>query len=322
MAAVTVVTTTYNRPDYLRRALDSLVAQTFTDFEVLVCDNANDPQVAALVAGYDDDRFTYIGRPENLGLVGNALAGFQAVTSEFSVKLDDDDEFDDQFLELAIQGLRDYPAATVCFGDLHYMGPDGEFLPKYQAQQDGFREPVPEGYLRPFVHYVLNGGVQLNAAVVRTAAVDWDQLNIETASAYDIHVLVEAAGDAAAAVYQPEAKVRYRIHPDSDTSQRLASQLRGRIITIDHALASDKAYDRELLEQHRLAACVQLVRDLVRTGEQAEARSHLKTALPAAIRLDLLRLAALTALPQPLANRVGQWRLERWKSSPQASTEI
>ncbi|HHX48661.1 MAG TPA: glycosyltransferase family 2 protein, partial [Brevibacterium sp.] len=142
---MTVVTTTFKRPDYLRLALQSLADQTFEDFTCLVCDNANEPEVAELVASFGD-RFEYVGRPENLGLVGNALAGFQAATSEFAVKLDDDDEFDERFLELAIGALREHPNAAVSFGDLRYVGPDGEFLPAKQALEDGSREPIPHGY--------------------------------------------------------------------------------------------------------------------------------------------------------------------------------
>lgn len=315
MATVTVVTTTFKRPDYLRKALESLVSQTFTDFKCLICDNANEPEVAELVAGFNDDRFEYIGRPENLGLVGNALAGFRAVTSEFVVKLDDDDEFDDRFLELAIGALREHPTAVLSFGDIRYVGPDGDFLPNYHAHQKGFRDAIPHGYLRPFVDYVLNGGVSLNAAVLRTDSVDWDNLNIETASAYDLHVLMEAAGDATAAVFVPDAVVRYRIHPDSDTSRRLASQLRGRIISIDHAAASAKAYDKDLLERHRVEASVQLVRDLVRIGEQDDARKILRPSLGAAVRPDLLRLAVLTAIPGKIAGRLADWRLRRYKDT-------
>ncbi|MDO5681535.1 MAG: glycosyltransferase [Propionibacteriaceae bacterium] len=315
MAAVTVVTTTFKRPEYLKLALESLVAQTFSDFEVLICDNANETETAELVASFNDDRFRYIGRPENLGLVGNALAGFQAVESEFAVKLDDDDEFDERFLELAVGALRDNPSAVLSFGPLTYIGSHSEPLPKKQAQEDSFRGAIPHGYLRPFLDYVLNGGVQLNAAVIRTSAVDWHNLNIETASAYDLHVLIEAAGDATAAIYVPEATVRYRIHPDSDTSRRLASQLRGRIISIDHALASDKTYDHAMLERYRLEAAVSLTRDLVRTGEQKEAREVIRPALGSAVEPTVLRLALLTAIPNRIAGRISEWRLRRWKQS-------
>lgn len=319
MAEVTVVTTTFQRPDYLRKALGSLQAQTFTNFQVLVCDNANDPAVAELVAGYADERFLYLGRPENLGLMRNAIEGFKSVTTEFAVKLDDDDEFDEKFLEVALAGFRAHPDVVVSFGDRVYFGPQGEPLPEQQQVDDGFRDPVPPGYLRPFEAMVLNGGVQLNAAVLRTDAVDWDALSDETGPAFDMHVLLEAAGNAGAAWYDPQARVRYRIHPGSDTAQRLAIQLRGRIACLDHALTSTKAYDRAALQNDRVSSSVQLARELIRTGEPGEARQVLSSVLGAVVRPDLLRVALLSAMPRTVAQRWAQSRLNRWQQSVNGS---
>lgn len=315
MAAVTVVTTTFKRPELLRKALESLRAQTFSSFEVFVCDNDNDPGVAELVASFGDTRFRYIGRPENLGLMRNAIEGFRAVTTEYTVKLDDDDEFDPQFLELTVGVLEKNPDAVLSFGSLRYIGPDGDLLPDYQQMQDGFREKPPAGLHRPFLDLVLNGAISLNAAVVRTRSIPWSDLKTDTDTAFDLHILLEAAGDDSAACHVPEASVRYRVHPGSDTSQRLARLLESRLACLTHALESTKAYNHASLERHRDIASVQLAREYVRKGDQDAARRTLRSLRGSRLRLELLGLTTLAYLPTPLARRLSQWRLRRWQGS-------
>ena len=109
MAAVTVVMPTYLRQEYLKEAIDSLVAQEFSDFTALVCDNANSEETRELVASYGDERLVYVPRPQNLGLVRNCLEGFRAARSEFVTKLDDDDAFEPGYLARTVEALRAHP---------------------------------------------------------------------------------------------------------------------------------------------------------------------------------------------------------------------
>lgn len=53
---VSVVVPTYKRTAMLREALGSVLGQTLRDLEVIVCDNADDPETREVVASFDDDR--------------------------------------------------------------------------------------------------------------------------------------------------------------------------------------------------------------------------------------------------------------------------
>jgi glycosyltransferase involved in cell wall biosynthesis len=70
----------YNGEPFIREALDSLLAQTFTDFELIISDNASTDGTEAICREYaaKDDRIRYVRQPENRG----ALANFQFVLDE------------------------------------------------------------------------------------------------------------------------------------------------------------------------------------------------------------------------------------------------
>jgi glycosyltransferase involved in cell wall biosynthesis len=70
---VSVCVPTYNGSEFLAESLDSILAQTFTDFELLIVDDQSSDQTLAIVAEYaaQDSRIKVIQNPQNLGLVGN-----------------------------------------------------------------------------------------------------------------------------------------------------------------------------------------------------------------------------------------------------------
>src|SRR4051794_29226747 len=68
---VTVVIPTYNRPDFLREALDSALAQDFKEFEVLVVDDASAYDVQGLVDSFRDSRVLLQRHRRNIGVVQN-----------------------------------------------------------------------------------------------------------------------------------------------------------------------------------------------------------------------------------------------------------
>ena len=63
----------YDRPDTLPRTLDSLLSQSFRDFALVIVDDSNSPDTAAIVERYsrDDSRITYEANPRRLGMVRN-----------------------------------------------------------------------------------------------------------------------------------------------------------------------------------------------------------------------------------------------------------
>ena len=106
---LSVVITTYNRAHLLGRAIQSVLNQRFSAFELLIVDDHATDNTAQIVAQWDDPRIRYLRLAENRGASAARNCGIRAAKAEFITFLDDDDEFlPDALLEL-YQALSSAP---------------------------------------------------------------------------------------------------------------------------------------------------------------------------------------------------------------------
>lgn len=92
---VTVYMPTHNRSDLLSRAIDSVQAQTYSNFELIIVDDCSTDNTEAVVQTYQDQdsRIKYIKNSENLGACASRNKAIRAAQGEFITGLDDDDYF-------------------------------------------------------------------------------------------------------------------------------------------------------------------------------------------------------------------------------------
>ena len=126
-AIVSVIIPTYNRASLLPRAIESVLAQTFGDWEIVLVDDGSTDGTAELAARYAatlGDRFVHI-RQANRGSSAARNTGIDACGGRFVAFLDSDDEFLPNKLErqLALFALR--PELGFVYSDFAYVGPDG-----------------------------------------------------------------------------------------------------------------------------------------------------------------------------------------------------
>ena len=90
---VSVIVPTYNREHMIGRALESVLAQEFTDFELIVVDDASTDNTEAVVRASGDSRIRYIREPANGGPNAARNRGMREARGEFLAFLDSDDEW-------------------------------------------------------------------------------------------------------------------------------------------------------------------------------------------------------------------------------------
>lgn len=108
MAQVSVIIPLYNKAGYIARALDSVLAQTYGDFEVIVVDDGSTDNSADIVAGYADARIRLI-RQANTGPGRARNRGIDESTGTLLAFLDADDEWLGEFLERSVDALSNHP---------------------------------------------------------------------------------------------------------------------------------------------------------------------------------------------------------------------
>ncbi|MHC4983752.1 MAG: glycosyltransferase family 2 protein [Planctomycetota bacterium] len=105
----------YNGTKYLRKTLDSILAQTYQDLELVISDNASTDSTENICRSYaaKDKRITYHRRAKNIGSAGNFNSAFGLSRSEYFKWIAADDEIAPLFLERCVEALDSDPEAVL-----------------------------------------------------------------------------------------------------------------------------------------------------------------------------------------------------------------
>lgn len=122
MPKVSVVIPCYNHGAYLDEAVDSVLRQTFTDFEIVVVnDGSTDPQTVALLQSYDRPK-TRVIHKKNGGLSAARNTGIESALGEYILPLDSDDKIAETYLEKAAAILDARSDVGVVYCDEEMFG--------------------------------------------------------------------------------------------------------------------------------------------------------------------------------------------------------
>lgn len=108
----------YERPHYLREALQSILAQSFTDFEVIVSDDCSKADIASVINAFSDPRLRWVRQEENLGAVANFNYVIGQARGRYIVFHQNDDLLHRDFLLRAYEAFQRHPDAVLyasCF---------------------------------------------------------------------------------------------------------------------------------------------------------------------------------------------------------------
>jgi len=115
---VSVIICTYNRPESLGRALDSVLGQGLSDVELIVVDDGSDPP--AVVPSHCADKVRLI-RTDHRGVGAARAGGLDAARGRFVAYCDDDDEWKPDHLGTLLDYLINHPDVTLVYGDSEWV---------------------------------------------------------------------------------------------------------------------------------------------------------------------------------------------------------
>lgn len=116
MPKVSVIIPTCNRPAMLKRAISSVLAQTYQDFEIIVVDDGMKERAENVANSFHDPRITYIAHEQGKGGAAARNTGIRAAKGEFIAFLDDDDEWILEKLKIQMDAFEQAsPDVGFCF---------------------------------------------------------------------------------------------------------------------------------------------------------------------------------------------------------------
>jgi len=127
--SISVCIPTLNRAPHLRGAIESVLASTLQDFEIVVSDNASDDNTEEIVQSFQDPRICYVRHKRRIPIQSNWTAALFHARSELLFKLDDDDRIEPAFLEKTVQFLKSHPEASSVYTAFLVQSPGGRPVP-------------------------------------------------------------------------------------------------------------------------------------------------------------------------------------------------
>ena len=128
---VSIVMPAYNSQSYIRSAIDSVLAQTFKGWELLVIDDSSIDNTAEYVRAYSDRRIRYLKNAQNLGVAETRNKAIEIARGKYIAFLDSDDVWLPYKLAAQVELLEQ--GAVICYGSYARMSSDGRLLNKVIA---------------------------------------------------------------------------------------------------------------------------------------------------------------------------------------------
>ena len=149
---VTIALPVYNGENYLKNALDSLLAQTFSDFEIILGDNASTDDTASICQSYAaaDKRIRYIRHETNIGAAANYNQLYELAKGTYFKWAAHDDICSPGFLMSCVDKLENDPTVVLCSPTQIAIDSDGSVIDDYMSK---YRELKQIGSTAPYKRF-------------------------------------------------------------------------------------------------------------------------------------------------------------------------
>jgi glycosyltransferase involved in cell wall biosynthesis len=326
MPRVTIVAPTYNAAPFVRQCVDSALAQTFRDFELVVVDDGSTDGTPDIVESYRDPRVRCLRLPHRglRALAESYNAALAASHGELVAVLEGDDYWAPEKLEIQVRGFDD-PAVQLSWGAGLEVDPEGRPLKvSRNARVDGMDRRLETGALfRALLRsYVLSPSITVMA---RRAALDRIGGFRQDGSAHYVDLptwLLVLAHNPGVALYHGRLLGFWRRHAAQTTSRRGYTLVRERwrvvrdvVRGLDAEARTAVGWTERLARENRARWCIGAGRAALRSGRFARARrlhlEALREAPDVSLRLRALSGAVASAARVDLP---GTWRRLRGRA--------
>lgn len=119
---VTVLMPVYNGEKYLREAIDSILGQTYRDYEFVIINDGSTDGSVKIIQSYSDERIRLIHNKKNMGLPATLNKGIEMAIGEYIVRTDPDDISLPTRIKKQVSFMDNYPEVGVCGTWIKYIG--------------------------------------------------------------------------------------------------------------------------------------------------------------------------------------------------------
>lgn len=199
---LSVLLPVYNAADYLKQAVDSLLAQTFTDFEIIAIDDGSTDDSLKVLKSYDDPRLKITSR-QNKRLIATLNEALGLARGEYVARMDADDESLPRRFERQVEFLNSHPNVVLVGSDFDVIDEQNRLI-EVQSVMTADADIRRELFVKnAFGHGTI---MARRAAIEKAGGFRADYLHVED---YDLWRRMLELGGAA---NLPESLYRWRVN--------------------------------------------------------------------------------------------------------------
>lgn len=240
--AVSVIMAAYNAEAHIKASIESILNQTFKDFELIIIDDCSTDNTYQIITSYQDKRIRLYRNEVNVGLTVNLNKGIDLSNGKYIARMDSDDISLPSRFQLQYRFMEEHPDVGVCGTWLEVFG-DYSAIVKYKTTH---RE-IALQFL--YECHIVHPTVIMRKEVMIKNNILYNPQFV-TAQDYDLFIRMSRVTKLANI---PEALVHYRVHSESISTKKRELQLQNRNKIIANQFlqmgvtVTDKELDRFIL---------------------------------------------------------------------------
>lgn len=211
---ITVLMPVYNCELYVGEAIESILNQTYTDFELLIIDDASTDTTASIVKNYVDNRIQLIEKPVNTGYTNSLNHGLNIAKGQYIARMDGDDICMPERFSKQVTYLDTHPETVLCATAFKVIGREVYF--NSPENHDAIKLAFLEG------NCICHSSIMMRKETLDAHSINYDKSK-EPAEDYAMWIQLLFLGKL---YIFPEILVEYRVYANQVSAKRAEEQMK------------------------------------------------------------------------------------------------
>lgn len=239
--SISVVMPVYNASQFLQQAIDSILGQTYTDFEFIIINDGSTDDTESIIQSYADSRIKYFSNPLNLGIVETLNKGIDLAQGKYLARMDADDIALPERLEKQQRLMEDNPQIAVCGSQAFIINASG-----IKTEQN----PLPLSDKEIKTQLLFHNTFIHPTTFFKTAVIKKYKYQADYQYAEDYYLLAQIAKEHQVANLG-EQLLLYRVHELNTTSTKAKEMKKAHLKVINYQISIllNKKVDSSFLAQ-------------------------------------------------------------------------
>lgn len=259
----------YNKEAFLKSAIDSILSQTFSDFEFVIRDNCSNDSSVSIIESYSDSRITFSRNSRNLGPVPSINICLESAQGEYIVFAHGDDIWEPDFLETSINAFKQFPDAKISHALAHSIDENG-LIQRLECPTPPPPSHTLFSHIEALDHLFKGTWIRMTTAMLHKSVMKY--IDVRYIYSGDWNLWLSIASSEAQFVLINKPLVYYRTSAASETSRGITT---GEMVIEDFLVLRNFFITHPQYSKYKSKALGRLSRSIIRRSRNVNSRDTL-----------------------------------------------